>query len=742
MFSAAGRAQTKAPASHSSTPSGSKPAARSAPSKTTAAPSGERQLTALARDLHDHPAPAAYDRLAAFARDHAKTTLGRRADLALGYCEFTQNSFSQARTWLDQAAADPLLADYALYWRALTDRADGANAEALEELQRFRRSYPNSVMSDTAVTELAQAALALDQPAVAVETLEAYAKTTNKASLVLLRAQAREKDADEKGEKPFAATTDYLDLVYRFPLSDEAKTASAKIPGLQAALGEQFPGTPLTNEMARAEAFYDARRWDDLRSAYQDLLPKLSGADHDRAELRIAEADVQSGRSVDELGSLAITDPELEAARLFDISQAQRTAKSEADMFASLEQIVVQHPQSPWAEEALYAGGNYRWADLDRDGAAEFYQRLLAAFPSGRYASVARWRIAWTAYLERKPDAAIQLEEFVRQYPTSPYVVDALYWLGRANDRAGNTAVAQSYYRAAAKRFPQTYFGEHAAGRVQGAAATGEPDVISVIPPLPPIGPIDGTVPAAASPAWSRAQALESIAFDNSAELELRGAYVATHSPRLLLDEAEAAVSGARYAAGISDVRQLAPQLESRQIKDLPDEVWRTAFPLPYRDALEREARRNDLDPMLVAGLIRQESAFASDAVSRSNALGLMQLIPPTGAEMARLVKVQFSRARLFDPEYNVRLGTVYLSNLLTQLQTPEAALAAYNAGPDRVAAWTAGQNYEEAPEFVESIPFNETRDYVQIVLRNADLYRRLYGSKPSVEKQAMASAN
>src|SRR5579862_8743208 len=174
MFSAAGRAQTKASPSHASAPSGNKPAARSAPSKTTPTPSGERQLTALARDLHDHPVPAAYDRLAAFARDRAKTTLGRRADLALGYYEFTQNSFSQARTWLDQAAADPLLADYALYWRAVADRADGANAEALEELQRFRRSYPNSVMSDTAVAELAQAALALDQPAVAVEALEAY----------------------------------------------------------------------------------------------------------------------------------------------------------------------------------------------------------------------------------------------------------------------------------------------------------------------------------------------------------------------------------------------------------------------------------------------------------------------------------------------------------------------------------------------------------------------------------------
>jgi soluble lytic murein transglycosylase len=291
------------------------------------------------------------------------------------------------------------------------------------------------------------------------------------------------------------------------------------------------------------------------------------------------------------------------------------------------------------------------------------------------------------------------------------------------------------------QRLPQTYFGERAAERLQHA--NGDPDlpsVVSLIPPVVPLPSLDGPLPAAADVSWTRAQALESIAFDNSAELELRDAYAATHAPQVLFAAAQAAVAAGHYAAGITAVRQIAPQLEARRLSDLPDEVWRAAFPLPYRDALERESLRNRLDPMLVAGLIRQESAFASDAVSRSDALGLMQLLPPTGAEMARVVRVRFSRAQLFDPEYNVRLGTLYFANLLASLGTPEAALAAYNAGADRVASWTRGQNYEETPEFVESIPFSETRDYVQIVLRNADLYRRIYGAA-GAPKPAVAQA-
>jgi soluble lytic murein transglycosylase len=117
-----------------------------------------------------------------------------------------------------------------------------------------------------------------------------------------------------------------------------------------------------------------------------------------------------------------------------------------------------------------------------------------------------------------------------------------------------------------------------------------------------------------------------------------------------------------------------------------------------------------------------------------------MQLEPSTGARLARSLRLGYSRSRLFDPDYNVRLGTVYLAGLLESYMTPEAALAAYNAGEDRVAEWTMGQNYEETAEFVESIPFTETREYVQIVLRNAELYRETYAPHAALEPKRPAT--
>ena len=152
---------------------------------------------------------------------------------------------------------------------------------------------------------------------------------------------------------------------------------------------------------------------------------------------------------------------------------------------------------------------------------------------------------------------------------------------------------------------------------------------------------------------------------------------------------------------------------------------------------IERESLHYHLDPMLVAGLIRQESAFATDAVSYANAVGLMQLWPPTATKLARSLKFRYARGRLFDPEYNVKLGTLYLSDLLTAFGTPEAALAAYNAGETHVEEWSAGQNYQETAEFVESIPITQTREYVQIVARNAELYRQIYRRGPATLAKA-----
>ncbi|HYL09504.1 MAG TPA: transglycosylase SLT domain-containing protein [Candidatus Acidoferrales bacterium] len=694
----------------------------------------QKELGQLARALASGTANA-YEPLKSYAEKHAADNWGARAALALGYFDYTRNHNAQAAPWLEKAMKDELLKQYVLYWRAQVERVLGREAAALADLQTIRRDYPDCAAMEQVVEALAATALGLRKPQEAVAALEAYANTASKPELLFERAHARQ----QTGALARAAK-DYQAVYYRFPLSDEAGSTGSILGQLSKRLGREYPRPTPEQQEARAQAFYDGHKWREARVEFEKLLTmvdkKTPGVTRQRALLRVAEARVQLDGSPSLLSSPSFGDPELDAERLYALSQAWRTNKREKEMFAALDQLASRYPQSRWNEDGIFSAGNYYWVNLDRDRAAAYYERSLETFPGGKYAIPAEWRIVWVAYLERKPEASQLLEAFLSKYPSSPYAVNALYWLGRTAERTDNPAHARSFYRKAEERFPETYFGLAAAARL--AAIGREPlnpaEVVEKIPPAPLNRSVEEPVPPAAAARWARAEALRTIAFDASAELELRAAYFATASPRLIFEASQAALDQEHYSVGMSLGRLAFPSLEAHKIDEVPAAVWRTVFPLPYESFVRKVAERNGVDPMLIAGLIKQESIFQNDAISRAGAIGLMQVLPKTGRLMAKRLKLRYSREKLFDPEYNLQLGALYLSDLLKQFGSPEAALAAYNAGEDRIAAWQGERKFEELPELVESVPFTETREYIQIVVRNAEVYRMLYNGPGRAE--------
>jgi len=171
----------------------------------------------------------------------------------------------------------------------------------------------------------------------------------------------------------------------------------------------------------------------------------------------------------------------------------------------------------------------------------------------------------------------------------------------------------------------------------------------------------------------------------------------------------------------------------ARPLDQAPRRYWEMLFPLPWRADLERDARAQGLDPNLLAGLIRQESEFNPGAQSHANAWGLTQVQPATARQVARRLGMKaFAPRQLFQPAVSLKIGAAYFKAMLAQHSgdLPQT-LAAYNAGPNRLAQWLAwGIRYREPAEFIETIPFTETRDYVQAVMRNREMYGRLYGGR------------
>ncbi len=690
----------------------------------------EQQLSGLTHTLEEKTSPVNEQKLAAFANQHAKDEYGSMAALALGHHYLDKGHPAEAVKWLDLAVhSHSRLDEYATFWHAQALRQSGRNADAIKELDSFRQKYPESVMSDLAVQALAEALLAQGDAPRAAAALEAFSKTSQKPVLLLLRAQARDKSGNAT-----ASAKDYLALYYGFPLSEEARTAASRIPQLSRQLVASFPATPVSQQIDRAEALYGARRWRETIQEFEAVLPQTSGADHDHAQLRIAQSRSGEGGGASPLAAANYTDADAEAERLYSLSQAYRNEKREPEMMDVVNQLLTRFPQNTWAGEVLVSTGNYYWVALDRAKGADFYRRAAEGFPANKNAPLAAWRAAWAAYLDRKPEAVALLEAFIQRFPATNMVPDALYWLGRAAEREGNVPHARSYYVKDVQRFPQTFFGMRSSERLAqlGTEPLDPAEVISAIPDAPMPGQIDAPVPLEAQERWQRANALRVIGFDASAELELRAAYSVTQAPRLLLEAAQAAIDADHYGEAIALARQAYPQPEAHRVTDLPPAVARVLYPLPYFPSVTRSSDKNKVDPMLVTGIMRQESAFQSDAVSRAGAVGLMQVLPKTAPQLARRLRVSYTRARLFDPDYNLQLGTLYLSDLLGQFGSPEAALAAYNAGEDHVKAWQTERNYADPLEFAESIPFAETRDYVQIVMRNAAIYRILNPPAPA----------
>jgi soluble lytic murein transglycosylase len=181
------------------------------------------------------------------------------------------------------------------------------------------------------------------------------------------------------------------------------------------------------------------------------------------------------------------------------------------------------------------------------------------------------------------------------------------------------------------------------------------------------------------------------------------------------------------FNGAIACLRNVYPDYNGRPLAALSEETKRLLYPLQHWNIISTQASKTDIEPSLILGVIRQESAFKADARSKANARGLMQILPSTGLKLARSAKIhRFTANKLYQAETNIVLGTLFLSHLIQKYGRSDLALAAYNAGESRVDRWLEEYGNVDMAEFVELIPYSETRNYVKQVLSNQTHYRKL----------------
>jgi peptidoglycan lytic transglycosylase len=401
-----------------------------------------------------------------------------------------------------------------------------------------------------------------------------------------------------------------------------------------------------------------------------------------------------------------------------------------------------QYGKSRWAQDALYnLARDLDKADHDAEAMTR-YRQIVALYPKSQYAAEASYNLGWYAYrMKQYADAARLLEQHLAsyRYPDSKFIGEAGFWGAKAEERLGNSGRALALYDMVNQRYRYGYHGYLAgmrAARLRAAdpslkaeAAKSGSDLERIRQNVTYVEKIEETADGSEKAFLARADDFEVLGLDELAIKELNKAQeLAPTSPRVNLRIAQYyARRGENFQATLV-LRRGYPDIYSYQETDVPREAWEIMFPLIAWTTIKQEAKRYGIDPYMAAGLIRQESVFNPMAISRVGARGLMQVMPATGQLISRKQGGgSITAADLYNPTINVKLGMNYLAQMLGQFGRIEYAAAAYNAGPGRAQRWLAERGGLDIEEWIETIPFTETRGYVQGVLRYAANYRRFY---------------
>ncbi len=699
-----------------------------------ATPASAESLERLVSAHREKPSERTRAPLESFAARHPRDTEGAVALLYLGAAESESGGFESAIPKL-QAARDrlPPLADYASFHLARVFLQQERYGQAILAAEEVLQHQPSSPWRGDAVLLAAQAHLEGGRAQLGERLLRANLPELPQPAAFALLARIHEAVGNDIG-----AASSWQRIYYEFPLTGEARDAGTALEKLRRSLGRGYPPVAASLMFFRVDRLLRASQHEAARKELQFMTAALAGADRDRARVWLGKARhlrQHDREAYHWLQGLSVKDPEADAERLYYLLAAARRLGRDAEVLGIAAQISRKYPDSDWRLEALVSAGNLFLLVNDHDRYNPLYQSCADHFPGHQDAAYCDWKVAWSYYVRRLPDAADRLQSHLGKHPGSDKAPAALYFLGRLAEDAEDRPAALTYYRELEREYPHWYYAFRARERLMalggnGAESAAVREFLAAIEFPERRHQKDFEVDRATQARLDRARPLLAAGLREWAERELRhGARTGAQGPVLAMELARLSAAAGDYGRSIRSIKGLAPGYLFVPIEDAPAEFWKLAFPLAYRDALEKYSRQRRLDLYLLAALIRQESEFDPRAVSRASAYGLTQVLPSTGRLLAPKLGIRrFRTSLLYSPEVNVNMGTYYLREMIDSLGGHvEAALAAYNAGKSRAERWLTWGEFREPSEFMETIPFSETRTYVETVLRNADLYRRLY---------------
>ncbi|MCC6329696.1 MAG: transglycosylase SLT domain-containing protein [Acidobacteria bacterium] len=692
--------------------------------------------------------------VAAIESRFAGKRTGALAKLLRGRIRFENKDYAGAADILhsDVFAKQTKVADYAHWLRGRALQTGGNHAEAMKEFAKVWAAKPDSLRAADAKVLWAGSAIASGSANKVPAELADLITGRNARGLFAV-ARAYEAAGDQANAIKFYRRTYFFGAG-----TDEAKQAEAKL----AALAESLAPQNAEEISSRAEDLYAARNWAEADKAFTELATRFPSDLTN--ELKLKRMDVaanlkQMADAQSVFNSIPTSAPEKEKA-YYDLTLDYAKARLWPDARRVAEEMRQNYPNGKLTPKAWVDAGNAAGDAKNKTEEQYFLGAALINYPNAVEVASAQFELAWMAHEARDFQRSSQLLiEHLAKYVDKDTTNrgKAGYWAARDSERAGQIADACLLYDAVIYRYSANWYGYIAGdrrdalkkqGKCSGLGSSGTNELTAkAVANLKTVTVAPETSGPSEIARADKSDDLSTIGLFDWAMDELKEAKkTAQESPRINLALARHYRMKGDNVNALLALAKSYPDYSQMFPEEMGREEWEIFYPVIAWDQIAAWSKHRSLDMYQVAGLIRQESVFNPRAASSARAYGLMQLILPTAKSVARKYgsTATISVDSLFQPALNIELGTAYMRDQLDKFGRIEYMAVAYNAGPGRVPQWRASLPLE-MDDFVEEIPFRETKGYVQGIIRNSAQYRRLYDEngnfRPNVGSKPLRSA-
>ena len=667
----------------------------------------------------------------------ANTRTGALAKLLRSRIRFDAGDFDGAANILNTEIfkQKTKLGDYALWLRGRALQSAGKHAEAMNVFSALLREFPTSLRARESKILWANSALQVGQAA-QIQNVLSDLNEKNQADALLVTAKSFEAQNNQLEAIKF-----YRKVYFYGAGTNEAKEAEIKLATLSQ------PLTPLTAEeiTARGDKLFNAKNYTEAEKAYSELMMNFSNAATTQIHLRrlITFANVNKMSDAQNAFNLIAPTAKEKEEAYYQLALGYAKNRLWAQARTTVEEMRQKFPAGNLMPKTLIDVGMQARDAKNKTDETYFLRTAVSAYPNAINVAGAQFELAWMEHESKNfASSAQMLIEHLARYvdKDSTNRGKAGYWAARDSERAGKINEACALYDATAYRYGSNWYGYLGVQRLATLRSQGKCQNA-------PSFPANSLVPKASANlkmvtvAAETSNQKEAERLEKGDELTIIGLFdwaineleeakkTANNSPKINLALAKHYRLKGDNVNALNALKVSYPDYAQMFPEEMGPADWDIFYPLTNWNDIKYWATQRNLDKYQVAGFIRQETIFDARAKSAANAYGLMQLLIPTARSMAKKYNASTTAIfaeTLFNPNLNIELGTAYIRDQYDKFGRIEYVAIAYNAGPGRVPQWRATLP-AEMDEFVEAIPFKETKGYVQGIIRNSAQYRRLY---------------